>query len=138
MAKRTQTKPVQQRKSGKGYEERDAEFGRLVVIGLGLLGVMVAGLLVAWGVFKYLEHSYKTPEFPLTFTVPDRLPPTPTLQANPEVELAVLHAHEDSVLTSYGWVDSKAGITRVPIQRGIEMLLEQGVPSRPASPKRGR
>ena len=82
MAKRTQTKPVQQRKSGKGYEERDAEFGRLVVIGLGLLGVMVAGLLVAWGVFKYLEHSYKTPEFPLTFTVPDRLPPTPTLQAN--------------------------------------------------------
>ncbi|MCA1555006.1 MAG: hypothetical protein LC737_11585, partial [Chloroflexi bacterium] len=31
----------------------------------------------------------------------------------------------------YGWVDQSAGITHIPIERAMELLLERGLPTRP-------
>jgi hypothetical protein len=36
---------------------------------------------------------------------------------------------ENAQLQSYGWVDRTAGIARVPIDRAIQVVLEQGLPS---------
>ena len=36
---------------------------------------------------------------------------------------------EDAVLTKYGWVDPKAKIVRVPIDRAIDLVAERGVPA---------
>lgn len=45
---------------------------------------------------------------------------------------AVLVPGEEKVLNSYGWVDQKAGIARIPISRAIDIIAAQGLPSRPA------
>lgn len=59
-----------------------------------------------------------------------RLPPPPRLEPEPTEELRELRAAEDSLLGSYGWVDRKAGIARIPIDRSIELTAERGLPAR--------
>jgi len=94
-----------------------------------LIGIMVVGLLVAWGAYELFTTGGSSPvEQTETFTTPDtaKFPPGPNLEADPHGSLVTLHAREDSVLGSYGWEDSARGIVRVPIERAKEMYLEQG------------
>lgn len=47
-------------------------------------------------------------------------------QYTPEGRLARLNdvrAHEQTELSTYGWVDQKAGIVRLPIDRAMELTL---------------
>jgi hypothetical protein len=55
--------------------------------------------------------------------------PQPRLQVKPGATLAELHAAEESDLNSYGWVDRKSGIARIPINRAIQLLLKRGLPN---------
>lgn len=111
------------------YEERDASFPRVMVTAFSLLGIMVIGLLVAWGAYVIFAPGKGTEAARTeTFITPDpsTLPPAPNLEADPGVSLKTLRAREDSVLQSYGWEDSAKGIARVPIGRAKELYLERG------------
>ena len=46
-----------------------------------------------------------------------------------------LRAADDATLTSYGWVDRKSGIVRIPIDRAIDLLAARGLPSKPQAPQ---
>lgn len=48
-------------------------------------------------------------------------PPAPRLQKSPEREMDDMRAHENAILSSYGWVDQGAGIGRIPIERAIDL-----------------
>lgn len=39
--------------------------------------------------------------------------------------LAKLHAHEQQVAASYGWVDQKTGVVQLPIDRAMELTLRK-------------
>ena len=56
-------------------------------------------------------------------------PPTPTSSYT----AAALRPGEDAILNSYGWVDQKNGIARIPIDRAIDILAARGLPARPTS-----
>ena len=43
-------------------------------------------------------------------------------------------AAEEQELNSYGWVDAGNGITRIPIDRAMDLILEQGLPETPLRP----
>lgn len=55
--------------------------------------------------------------------------PTPTSSYTAQA----LQPGEDAILNSYGWVDQKNGIARIPISRAIDIIAAQGLPSRPAN-----
>ena len=50
-------------------------------------------------------------------------------------ELQQMRAAEDQILNSYGWVDQKKGVVRVPIARAIDLLAQRGLPMRAAHGK---
>jgi hypothetical protein len=56
--------------------------------------------------------------------------PAPKLLTNEPALLEQTRQSETEELRTYGWVDEKAGIARVPIDRAKTLLLEQGVPVR--------
>jgi len=58
--------------------------------------------------------------------------PVPPLLVSEPINLAIFRAHEDQMLTTYGWVDQNAGVVRLPIARAKALLLERGLPSREA------
>ncbi len=61
-----------------------------------------------------------------------RGPQTP--QPSSPYTAAVLVPGQEKVLSSYGWVDQKAGIARIPIARAIDIVAAQGLPARSGAP----
>ena len=70
-----------------------------------------------------------TQKFPLAAgQVKER--PLPRLQTQPFKDIYLLRKGETEKLESYAWVDKPAGVTRIPIERAMEIVLEKGLPAR--------
>jgi hypothetical protein len=125
---------------GGGHEERDVSF-RPVVRGLaGLVALLiVTGLLMRlfFGFLAEREAKESLPPNPLAQNFGRQVPPEPRLQTDPLQDLRALHAEEDALLNSYGWVDRKAGVVHIPVQRAIELLAQRGLPARQLPPPGG-
>ena len=52
-------------------------------------------------------------------------PAGPVLQAAPRQELEDLRRRQERALEGYGWSDRAKGLARVPIERAMELLLEE-------------
>ncbi len=118
----------------KGYEQRDANakwiFGVvafLFISGLAIhfiLGGFLGSLKKtsapsdAW---RPLPRGTNNSESSRTF---------PRLQVSPPRDLAAFRAREDQELQAYGWVNRSSGIVRIPVERAIELVLQEGLPVR--------
>lgn len=97
-----------------GHETRDASAGAIVTYGIGLTFVLIVVHLGLLGVYRWMKH--------------ERLP-EPTVKTPMTIyeQLRTLRRTEDETLASYGWVDRKAGIVRIPIERAIDLAAARGV-----------
>jgi hypothetical protein len=60
--------------------------------------------------------------------------PTPRLQTdNGNMDVVDLHQRENLLLDHYSWVNEKEGKVRIPIERAMELLAQQGLPVAPAA-----
>jgi len=59
-------------------------------------------------------------------------PPQPGLLVTEPTVLKAFRDEETQKLHEYGWVDPRAEIVRLPIERAKDLLLERGLPIRPA------
>lgn len=84
---------------------------------LGVIGVSL-GLLIIVARYFDMEVSHEISEKVLTHLNP---------------QLAAVRADEQSKLTHYQWVDQKAGVVRIPIDRAVELTLKEW-PDRPSGP----
>jgi len=117
-------------KTAKGYETVDANVRSLVWWGIGVFALLAAGVIVSAVVFHYfvIHQSLGPPASP--FENVRALPPSPALQVTPARDLRQYLDSQDAVLNSYGWVDQKAGVVRIPIDRAMDLLLQKGLPVR--------
>lgn len=139
-----------------GYEITDASTGGIVVFLIGLavsVGVFFAvcyvfGTVINTGLNKADGPTNK-------WKAPFQVAPTKALRSNPQLEqeqlskltkefpypqlqmddgntdLAALHDREDLLLNYYSWVDEGKGEVRIPIQRAMELIAQQGLPVAP-------
>jgi hypothetical protein len=122
---------------GQGHEP-DVVQGRPILLGtLVLILLLVLGYLIPTA----LEHALmerqarlSAPANPLAERQGARLPPAPRLQVNPARDIIEHRRAEDRVLSSYGWVDARKGIARIPIARAMALVAERGIGARPAPP----
>jgi hypothetical protein len=118
------------------HETSDVDIRAVLGFGLGLLLAGIVIHILIWLLFTFFSErqaSHVAPEFPLAAGQENRLPPEPRLQTTPRQDLRDFRAQEDAILESYGWVDKNAGIVRIPIERAMQLTVEQGLPARPAS-----
>jgi hypothetical protein len=55
--------------------------------------------------------------------------PTPRLQSDDgNMEVASMHAREDIYLNHYTWVDQNKQTVRIPIERAMQLIAQQGLP----------
>ena len=60
--------------------------------------------------------------------------PTPRLLLNDgDQQVANLHAREDLLMDHYSWINQAKGQVRIPIERAMELIAQQGLPVAPAS-----
>ena len=104
-----------------------------VVILAATVGVVQVGM---WGLMKVFDR-YESANDPFVspLAMPaGTLPPDPRLQETPWQDLTQFRAGEELVLHSYGFVDQKNGIVRLPIDKAKALLLQRGIPVRAIAP----
>ena len=93
-----------------------------VIIHVCLIGY--AAVLGAYGKGFGRVHQVRPKEVPQY--------PAPALQVKPQVDLQTYRARAERDLNSYGWIDQAHGITKIPIDRAMNLLAARGLPVRPA------
>jgi hypothetical protein len=120
-----------------GYEKRDASISTLLQFGFWLAVVIVVTLFsMAWA-FNYFSKiaPLGPPAAPSAVANPNarELPPGPMVQAHPHEDLVDFCQQQERAVNTYGWVDRPTGIVRIPVSRAMDLVLAQGLPTRPAS-----
>lgn len=120
-----------------GYEKRDLSVRGIViflaalVIMLGLVFVVTNGVMLA---FTGHPPPLQYPPQGLSNAPTPDLPPEPRLEAVPGAQNEQSTSSEEQKLNSYGWIDQKAGVVRIPIDRALDLLLQRGLPTRQQTP----
>lgn len=128
--------------------DRDINLKAIVVTGISLALLIALSMLFMWWMAKGLkrvEVAQDPPPRPIPEAVGRQLPPEPRLQGapgsafeekqgSPELELQQMRAEEERALTSYEWVDEAGGVARIPVERAIEILSEEGLPEVVSAP----
>ena len=119
---------------GAKYEHTDIDVSVGYKFGLWLGISMLISVGIVTGVFYLFEGRAKAAnvaaqQYPLAVGQ-HKEPPAPNLQNQPFKDIYLLRQGEAAKLSSYGWVDKEGGITRLPIDRAMEIMLEKGFPAR--------
>jgi len=115
------------------YEKRDVNARVILYFVLVLFLVLAVTLVSMRGLFGYFSATQKLGPGASPFDNSRALPPTPRLQVEPAADLNQMRQTQEEMLNSYGWVDKTAGTVRVPIDRAMDMLIEQKLPVRPSA-----
>ena len=130
-----------------GYERRDIGIAPVLYF---LVALLVGGLVVFFlvdGIYHSLEkrsQAEQAPVSPLVTNAPadtrklsadykDYLKqnfPTPQLEIDERSQLDKVRINEEQTLSTYDWVDQKAGAVRIPIDRAMDLLAQRGLPVR--------
>lgn len=108
--------------------DRELSIRGIVYFTLGLIATIVIFGGLMWVLTLQFRDSRiaQDPPPPALPEARQSYPPTgPRLQAFPEQDLRELQARDRDALDRYAWVDREAGIARVPIERAMQILVEQ-------------
>ncbi len=121
---------------GMTHETRDLSTRVVVIFAISLLVGAVLVHVAVWWLYAWMgrvnEQAY-TREYPLAPIGAPRQPPAPRLQTQPREDLKRMRREEDRLLSGYAWADPNTGRVRLPIDRAMQLLIEQGLPTRAAA-----
>jgi hypothetical protein len=118
--------------------------GWFVVI---LTGTVLVSQVLVWGFFEWFDYRVTRADAPRAATAePPTSPvieggrlvsgaaqtPQPSLLVDEPTVLGAFRARQLEAQNTYGWVNQAAGTIRLPIERAKDLVLERGLPVRPA------
>jgi hypothetical protein len=120
---------------GAKYEHTDIDVNVGYKFALWLSVAMVISIAIVYGTFWFFEGrarsaNQQAQKYPLAASAPAKAPPTPNLQTQPFRDVYQLREAENKKLMEYGWVDKDGGVTHIPIDRAMEVMLQRGFPTR--------
>jgi hypothetical protein len=123
---------------GAKYEHTDIDPGIGYRSAVWLVVAMLISIAIVYGTFWFFEGQeratdQRVQQYPLAVGQ-TKEPPTPRLQTQPFKDVYLLRQGENEKLHGYGWVDKEAGITHIPIERAMDVLIEKGLPARTEAP----
>jgi hypothetical protein len=127
------------------YEHQDLQVSGIFYFLVSLVTVTVICMFALDGFYHFLDRRSRSAEEPVnplvkhvpedTRHVPRDYPqtafPSPRLENDERSQLNGFLTKEYDTLYSYGWVDEKAGIARIPIDRAMDLLVQRGLPVLP-------
>jgi len=138
------TEQIKHGHAEEGYERQDLTARAVYAF---LISLIVGGVIVyfiVWGLYHFMDarqRRLQPQQSPLVQQVetdtrivsPDEIKkfPEPRLERNERIEINDFRLKEEQTLNSYGWVDEKAGVVRIPIGRAIELIAQRGLPTTP-------
>jgi hypothetical protein len=93
--------------------------------------IVVVGIRLLESRFERQARQADLPPSPLVDRTQHRVPPEPRLQPAPQVDLQRYLDEERRRVANWGWVDEKAGVVHIPVERAMDILAARGLPARP-------
>jgi hypothetical protein len=138
------TEQMKHEHAEEGFERQDLSAQGVLAFLISLVVGGVVVYFVIWGLYHFLDsrqRSHPTQQSPLVkqmetdtrIVSPDEIKkfPQPRLETNERVEIKDFRLKEEQTLNSYGWIDEKAGVVRIPIERAMQLLAQRGLPTTP-------
>jgi hypothetical protein len=120
--------------SNQGHETRDAKakwiFGLVTI--MFVLGLAIQGILAGF-LNSLKQRSPPTDSWrPVARTAraESTNPPLPRLQVSPPRDLQAFQKRQEQELNTYGWINRTARVVRLPIERAMELVLQESLPVR--------
>jgi hypothetical protein len=127
------------------YEHQDLQVSGIVYFIVSLVLVTIVCMFGLAGFYHYLDRRDRATQEPVnplvkkvpedtravTSAYPQTAFPNPRLEVDERNQLNGFLTKQDDTLYSYGWVDQKAGIVRIPIERAMDLLVQRGLPVLP-------
>jgi hypothetical protein len=131
------------------FERQDLSLRPIFISLVALAVVCITVALIVVGVYKVMDRQWAAQQpsaNPLVKSGPpdaryatrDQFKqeiqgefPQPRLEEDERGELNAVRLGEEETLNSYGWVDEKAGVVRIPITRAMELVAQRGLPVLP-------
>jgi hypothetical protein len=111
------------------HEVSDVSARPIFFFAIGLAILLILTLISMRSLFNLLEQDADRSDTQLSGVAAERpkLPPLPRLETDPVSSRKQFFQNEKMLIESYGWVDQKQGIVRIPIRRAMELLVERGL-----------
>ncbi len=117
-----------------GHERTDAAAGPLARVGIAmavLIAFSFVSMVILFKVFAYYQPFFD--EEPHALADLREVSSEPRLQVDPPQQKFELKEIEQTVLTTYDWVDRERGVVRIPIDRAMDILAQRGLPVKTGS-----
>jgi len=111
-----------------GYETTDARITPLAQVGI-FMAILVAVSFVSMIVlFKVLAYYQPIFDDPVPVLASSRIvTDEPRLQVDPPAQKIALDRNIQEILASYGWIDEKVKVARIPIERAIVLVSQSKI-----------
>jgi hypothetical protein len=117
------------------HEHRDVNVWAVYKFGIALSVLCIVAVGLLYGLYRYfLNREGGALPYDQVNVDARSLPPMPRLQAAPIADMKDMRAAEERIISGYGWVDQKQGVTRIPVDRAIDLLAQRGIAGRTATP----
>ena len=116
------------------HEESDVDIVGVFKFVAYLVGLAASVHLILWlllGLFMS-QARLETIQYPLAVGQDNRVPPEPRLQVDPVHDFDAYRDRQQEQLEGYHWIDKRAGVVRIPIEKAMKSVVERGIPTRPA------
>lgn len=96
--------------------------GVVALLGIGLLILIMLAMLSTWTAFRWFVPEPPQADAGVKWTTQNRVP---GVEANQAYGRGKLFAEEREFLRQYAWQDDERTVARIPIERGIELMVQR-------------
>lgn len=113
------------------YADLDIPIRKIMLFGLYIAIFTAVSFVGVKLLFRKFEADrVKAEQAVSSFARQRILPPAPRLQVDEPRTWQQQLADERAQLEGYAWVDQKAGVVRIPVERALDLVAERGLPVR--------
>lgn len=118
-----------------GHETKDVSIRGILWLAAATAVGIVAAYFLTGSLMGYL-HDVEERDDPRLSPLAEKRPepPAPRLQNTPTADFREFNESQTKTLESYGWIDKKEGVVRIPVSQAMDLILERGLPAPTGEP----
>ena len=118
------------------HEHSDVSIQSVLAFGAGMVVIVIVAAVLMYIMYRVLEGQAerRDPQMSPVALPADQEPPAPRLLKDEPGNLRKFRAEEMKKLESYGWVDERGGVVRLPIEEAKKLIFQRGLPVRASGP----
>lgn len=127
------TQPPDPASVAAGHELHDVRATSLLWFAAALAAMVVLACAFLIWLFGRFEAGARRHDPVLSPLAESQTPPDPQLEIKPSRNLAQHRAAENRLLHHYRWIDKEQGVVQIPVERAMELVAKEGLPTPEAS-----